>query len=168
LPSGPNRHVCVAPKAAFLHVAVAYVKIFKDLLYDHEIGIGVAGAAHFGFADDFDERCAAPVDIKERVGILVVDELAGVLLKMDACYADLLFHAIGLYGDFSVFAYGHVVLGYLVALRQIRIKIVLSGEYRLARNRAIHRESHANCHIDRRAVKNRKGAGKTETHRASP
>ena len=102
------------------------------------IGLGLVGRAHVGLRHDLHQRHARAVQIDIGHGrMLVVHRLAGVLLQMQPLDADLdvLELALAVRADRD----GHraladdrlLVLRDLVALRQVRIEVVLPVEDRL-------------------------------------
>ena len=100
-----------------------------------ELG-GLGRRAHVGLGDDLDERHAAAVvvDVGAAIGIgeALVQRLAGVLFHVDAREADAA--ALAVDGDVEAAAERErpLVLRDLVALRQVRIEVVLAREDRLA------------------------------------
>src|SRR5579872_6880107 len=105
---------------AFLHIAGGGLDVLQGLLNCGQIGVRLVGAAHIGLTDDFDQRCAATVQIYIgiTVGILeaVVNALAGIVFHVDTRDADAL--ALAFDRDFDPAALGQrlVVLGNLIAL----------------------------------------------------
>ncbi len=86
------------------------------------------GGAHIRLRDDFDKGHPAAVQVHQAAGkALRVDELAGVLLDVDAGNADalgvplLVHHGV----DVAVLAEGDIKLGNLVGLGQVGVEIVL-------------------------------------------
>src|SRR5438876_9113704 len=71
-PAGPfeaYRNIGIAPQAAFLHVAVANVQVFQDLLQAGKIFVSLRRAAEVRRRHDLDQGDAAPVDIQVRDAI---------------------------------------------------------------------------------------------------
>ncbi len=129
-----TRDVDVRAHRAFFHVAVAPADIAQDRAQLADIGPGFGRRAHVRAADDLHQRHARAVEID--VGhrrVLVVHQLAGILLDMDALDADhLVLRDPGLLVGLDrqrAFAHQRVVeLADLVALRQIGVEVVLAVE----------------------------------------
>ena len=130
--AGPaHRHVDVGAQVALLHVAVAGAEITQDGAQLGEEGLGLLGGAQVGLGDDLHQRDAGAVEIDERRGrVLVVEELAGILLEMEPLDADP-DRAVGhVDHDLALADHRRLVLADLVALRQVRIEIILAVEHR--------------------------------------
>ena len=98
-----------------------------------------AGRAQVGLGDDLDQRRAAAVEVDDRElgavdapALADVDQLRRVLLEVHAVDA----HA----GELAAAAERLVVLGDLVALRQVGIEVVLAVEDRARRQLAAERQ----------------------------
>ena len=129
LPLGPQADVGVAAEAALLHVAVADVEIADNGVQFPQVGGRLRGRAQVRLADDLQERRAGAVEVHVAHRFaLVVHQLAGVLLHVDAGDADGPAAAVHLDLHPAVLADGQLELGDLVALGQVRVEIVLAGE----------------------------------------
>ena len=95
--------------------------------------LGFVGGAQIGLGDDFHQRHAGAIEVDERHrGMLVVQQLAGVLLEVKPLDADPRRLAVRHVDHNLAFADDRrFVLADLVALRQIRIEVVLAVEHRL-------------------------------------
>ena len=142
--------VHVRAHGAFLHIAVARADIAQDRTQLAQIGPRFCRRAHVRAADDFHQRHARA--IKVDIGacrVLVVHQLAGILLDMDALDADRLDRGLGILvvqADLDLpLAHQRVEeLADLIALRQIGVEIVLAVE---ARPFVDHRaDRHAGAH----------------------
>src|SRR5450759_3920906 len=166
----PHADVGVAAQIALLHVAGGDLDELHHLLQLGQVGVRLVGAAHVGFADDFDERRAAAVqiDIGGAAGILeaVVHALAGVVFHVDAGDADALGTAV--HHDIHEAMLGHrlVVLGDLVALGQVRVEVVLAREPRKGAYLAVQRERALDGQFHGLAAEHGERAGKAEANRA--
>ena len=82
--AGPaHRDVDVGAQIALLHVAVAGAEVAQDGAQLLHIGRRLLRRAHVGIGDDLHQRGAGAVEVDHgRVGIEVVDRLAGVLLQV--------------------------------------------------------------------------------------
>ncbi len=87
-----------------------------------------------------------------------VDELARVLLEMHAADA----HAAAVEIEVAADAHRKVVLADLVALREVRIHVVLAVELGVVRDLALERERGLEARLDRGFVDGRQGAGHAE------
>ena len=154
-------HVDVGAQGSLLHVAVAGAEIAQDRAQLGHIGLGLLGGADVGPGDDLHQGHAGPVevDIRHR-GALVVQRLAGVLFQMQPLDA----HG----GRFAVRQLDHhltlahdrrLVLADLVALRQVRIEIVLAVEHRAQIDLRIEAEPGAHRLRDAEFVDDRQHAG---------
>ena len=109
-----------------------------------EIGAGLLGRAQVRFADDLHQRGTGAVEVHEADGPVVgMDQLAGVLLHVDAGQADAPVLALHIDVHVAVDGDGQLVLGYLIPFWQIGIKIILAGKAALSRNGAIRGQCHA-------------------------
>ena len=97
-----------------------------------EEGLGLVGGAQIGLGHDLHQRHAGAIEIDERHrGVLVVQRFAGILLEMQPLDADA--HGLAVRQidhDLALADDRRFVLADLVALRQIRIEIVLPVEHR--------------------------------------
>ena len=126
-----HRDVHVRPQMALLHVAVAGAEVAQDRAQLGQERLGFFGGAQIGLGHDLHQRDAGPVEIDERHGgVLVVQRLAGILLEMQTLDADPHGLAVGhVDHDLALADDRRFVLADLIALRQIRIEIVLAVEH---------------------------------------
>ena len=149
--AGTQRDVAVAAHVAVFHVGVRDAGVFERLLDLLEDQHGFFGATNVRFGHDFAKRSAAAVRVKMGIGRAhVVDELAGVFFHVDTGDADALLGAVFLHDlEPAVLADRVVVhrksarLGNLVALRQVRVEVVLTGPHRVQVNFAVEGEAQA-------------------------
>ena len=95
------------------------------------IGLGLLGRAQVGLRHDLHQGDAGAVEVDERHGgVLVVQRLAGVLLEMQPLDADPDGAVRHVDRDLALAHHRRLVLADLVALRQVRIEIVLAVEHR--------------------------------------
>ena len=81
----PDGDVGITAQAAFLHVTVADFDVSKNGAQAAQIGAGLRGRADVGFAHDFQQGDAGPVQIHQtRAGLAGVDALARVFFHVDA------------------------------------------------------------------------------------
>ena len=124
--------------------------------------------------DDLDERRAGPVEVDERavgagdpaLGAAHVHVLRRVLLEMGADDADLELAVGGRQRHLPVHAEGLVVLGDLVALRQVGIEVVLAVEDRALGDLAAEAEAEQHRHLDRALVRHGQRSRVRQAHRA--
>ncbi len=124
--------VDVGAQRPLLHVAVAGAEIAQDRAQLGHIGLGLLGVADVGLGHDLHQRHAAAVEIdmghRRRP---VVQQLAGVLLQMQPLDADGRgLAAVELDDHLALADDRRLVLADLVALRRVRIEIVLPVEHR--------------------------------------
>jgi len=155
---------------ALFHVAGRDFHELQHLLELREIGVGFVRAAHVGFADDFDQRRAAAVEVHVgiTVGVLeaVVDALARVVFHVDARHADALRDAVHHDIDAAVLPQRLVVLRNLVALGQVRIEVVLARKARFRANPAVQRQRPFDRQFHRLAAQHRQRARQPQADRA--
>ncbi len=148
----PYGDVGVAAQMALFHIAGGDADELQRLLHLGQIGDGLVGRAHVGFADDFYQRCAAAVeiDVGEPRGILkaLVLALAGVVFHVDARHADAFGQTINHDIDYAVLGKRLIVLGDLVALGEVGIEVVLAREPGDRIDRAIEGQGSFNGQFD--------------------
>src|ERR1700730_5470936 len=93
-----------------------------------------------GLGHDLDQRRATPVEVHDAAvsamdppALAEVHQLGGVLLEVDAMEADV--------SESPAATQRHVVLGDLIALRQVRIEVVLAVKQRPPRDLGLEREA---------------------------
>ena len=90
----PNADVRVAAQRTFFHVATGDFQVLKDSFQLRQVVIGFLGGAQVRFADDFNQRHAAPVQVDiafpVRIGEAFVQRLAGVFFHVEPRDADAL------------------------------------------------------------------------------
>ena len=127
-----HRDVDVGAQAALLHVAVAGAEIAQDGAQLGQECLRLLGRADVRLRHDLHQRDAGAVEVDVRQGrMLVVDGLSGVLLEMQPLDADREAFAVRqIDGDRALPHHRRFVLADLIALRQVRIEIVLPVEHR--------------------------------------
>src|SRR5439155_6570201 len=119
--------------------------------------------------DDLDERHAGAIEIdacgRHTLATLRMKRFSSVLFKMDPHKPDPLPAAPGADLDTAADAERPIVLGDLVALGEIRIEVVLSGEDAPFRDRGADRETGHDRETDRPLVQHGKHPRKSEAHR---
>ena len=128
----PHRDVDVRAQVALLHVAVAGAEIAQDRAKLGDVALRFLGGADIRLRDDLHQGNARTVEIdKGHGGMLIVQQLAGVLLQMQSLDTDRHALAAGKIDDHGALANDRrFVLADLVALRQVRIEVVLPVEGR--------------------------------------
>ena len=127
--SGPvYAQVHVAAHAALVHAAVAHARVGEDGTELSQIRHGLLRGADVRLGNDLDQRHAASVHVQRRAGFLIVQELARVLLDVDAGDAHALFPRAGLDDERSPLAQGAVELADLIGFGQVGIKVILAVE----------------------------------------
>jgi hypothetical protein len=119
--------------------------------------------------NDLQQRRACPVQVDAGVAIEpLVNRLAGVFLEVRAGYSDALLVTLSVRNEeFAVLDDGQLVLAYLVALRQVRIEVVLAGENRSRRNGRVDRQAELAGHAHDFLVEHRQHARVAEIDQAS-
>src|SRR5271170_3484022 len=154
----------VGAQIALLHVAVARADVAQNGAQLADIGLRLLSRAHVGLGDDLHQADPRAVEIDEtHRRRLVVQGLAGVLLEMKPLDPD----PDGMVGgevdmDFPLADDRALVLGYLIALGQVGIEIILAVEGRteidpgLEPEAGAHRLSHAFAVDDRQHARHRR------------
>ena len=155
-----NRDVHVGAHGAFFHVAIAGAERAQNGAQLVEVSCRFFRGANVGTRDDFHQRYASAIEIDEGfAGAEIVDRFAGVLLQVEAFDADRdrLF-AVGLHFDFALADDRVFVLADLVALRQIRIEIVLPVEPAPAMDFSVQAQPSADRLLDAELIDHRQHA----------
>ncbi len=122
-----HRHVGVATKAAFLHVAVANANPGHDLVQLFGIGHRLGAGSHVGLGHDLQQRRAGTVQVNAGLPDKVfVQRLAGVFFQMGAHQAHRHFFIAEKELDTPALYHRDFKLANLVALGQIGVKIILA------------------------------------------
>ncbi len=152
-----DRDVDVGAEVALLHVAVAGAEVAQDLADLADEFRRFFGPADVGHGDDLHEGDAGAVEIDVgELRIHVVDRLAGVLFEVDVVDADAAGDAGGEIDEHLAGADDRVVeLADLVALRQVRVEVVLAVEAREPVDRRLEAEAGADGLLDAVAVDDR-------------
>src|SRR5690606_28246648 len=153
----PHRHVRIAAERAFLHVAVADLEIAHERVDLLHVRHRLFGGTHVGLGYDFEQRRTRAVQIDAGKALeILVQRFACIFFQMRARNADRLARAV-LEHDLEppLLDDGLLVLADLIALRQIRIKIVLACEYRTPRNGCVDCETEFHRHSDSLSIQNR-------------
>ena len=165
----PHGYIGVASQAAFFHVAIADVQIFQDLLQPGQVIVSLRRRTNIRGRHDFYQRHAASVEVQMRVSAGIrkplVQGFSGVFFHMDALYSNFLSGAV--HGNFNVAVLRQrpVVLGDLIALREIRIKVILARPLRFRIDAAVEPDCSSGGNADGDAVQHRKRAGQSQAHR---
>src|SRR5262249_29042173 len=132
----PHRDVRVASQIALFHVAVAHAYVLQRATQEADVIISLPTRTEIRLGDYFEQRraCAVKIDIRLAWIADVVDRFAGVLFDVRAGDSESLETPFGrsppvvaLAGqnlDRAALRKWAVVLRYLIALRQIGIKII--------------------------------------------
>ena len=118
-----------------------------------------------GLCDHLDQRHTAAVEVHNRTVDLVMQQLARVLLKMDALKAAGLLFSVHIEEHLAVFADRHIELRNLVGLGQVRIKIILAVGFAELVDRAAGRLAHLGRIVHNLLVEHRQRARHTGADR---
>ena len=166
LASPPAHRDVVHPQVAPLHVDVGDLAVREARPNRPGEGGGLAGGADVGLAHDLDQRHAGAVEVHSAAdagaGDALVHQLSGVLLELDPVDPDLTLSD----GHCAGSGERVIVLSDLVALREVRIEVVLPLEDRRVRDLAPEREAGAHRERDRAPVRDRERPGQPVTDRA--
>ena len=119
--------VDVAADRALLHLAVADSGVLEEQHYLFEVCHNFLCAVEIRLGNYLNKRNAAAVVVREGDTVhFVVNQLAGVLLKVDTVDADILLLAANVYLYVTGKAHRARHLGYLICFRQVGVEVVLS------------------------------------------
>jgi len=159
--------VGVAAQRALLHVAVADADPAHERVQRLGVGDRFLRRAHVRLRDDLEERGARAVQVDAaHAAEILVQRLARVLLEVRAGEAHALLALAQHDRDRAAGDDRLLVLADLVALRKVRVEIVLAREDAARGDRAAHREPEADRTFDRAAVEDRQRPGEREIHGA--
>jgi hypothetical protein len=164
--NGPQRHVGVAPEAAFLQVAVVRSDEHQDLAHGPQIGGGFGARPQIGGSHDLDQRGAGSIQVDPGLGAAAMHVLAGVLLQVHAHDVCVLVHAVHVDVEPAVRREGLLELADLIALGQVGIEIVLAREDAARVDRTIERERRTHGQLNRELIADGERPGQTEAGRA--
>ncbi len=161
LAGAAHRDVHVGAERPLLHVAVAGAEIAQDRAQLGDVGLRLLRRAQVRPGDDLHQRHARAVEIDEAAGgVLVVQGLAGILLQVQPLDADGDRGAVGHVDQHLALADDRIlVLRDLVALRQIRVEVVLPVEHRAQVDLRLEAEAGAHRLGDAFGVDHRQHAG---------
>ncbi len=161
---GAHRDVGVHPEGPLLHVAVADADPAHQLVDLAGIGHRLLGGAQVGLGDDLEQRCSRPVQIDPGVAMkILVQRLARVLFQVGPGDADLLEGPVLQQDlDLTLADDGVLVLADLVALRQVGVEIILTGEDRTLRHLRVDRLAEAHGESHRLAIEHRQDPGQPQ------
>ena len=156
-----HRHVDVGAQRALLHVAVAGTEVAQDRAQLGEERHRLLRRAQVRLRHDLHQRDARAVEIDvAQAGVLVVQQLAGVLLEVQPLDADVDASAVRqIDGDDAFADDRRLVLADLIALRQVGIEIVLPVEHRAVVDLRLEPEPGADRLLDAFLVDHRQHAG---------
>ena len=145
-------------------------EVDDDLAQLLEVGDRFVGAAHVRLGDDFEEGRAGAVEVDVAVaaglGAFAVQELAGVLLHVDAGDAEALAAVLRLDIEPAADADRLFELGDLVALGEVGVEVVLAGKDRALGDGAVGGQAGHDREFDDLLVQHRQSAGEAEADRA--
>src|SRR5579859_5856187 len=165
LARGADAHVGVAAEAPLFEVAVVDADEDEDVAQRAQVLRRLGRRAQVGLADDLDEGHAGAVQVDDA-RVRVVDVLARVLLHVHARDADTPRRAAHLDVEVPLVAERLVVLADLVALRQVRVEVVLAGEAARRGDGAREGQRGAHRHRDGVRVEHGQRARQPQAHRA--
>ena len=155
------------------HVALGHVTVADAQRRDDGMQLAgerhrLLGAAHVRFRHDFDQRRAGAVKVDTGLTMKVlVQRLTGVFFQVGVVNThQLLVTAFQLNFHFAGADDGLRQLRGLVALGQVRIKIILPFEHRAAGDVRVHRQAETDGVADRFLVHHRQGAGHAQIDQA--
>ena len=155
------------------HVALGHVTVADAQRRDDGVQLAgerhrVLGAAHVRLRDNFDQRRAGAVKVDAGLTMKVlVQRLTGVFFQVRVVNTHHLFvPALELNFHFTGADDGLRQLRGLVALGQVRIKIIFPFEHRAAGDVRVHRQAETDGVADRFLVHHRQGAGHAQIDQA--
>ena len=161
-----HRDIGVATEASFLHIPIADADPSHEGVQRPGVGDRFLGAAHIGFGDDLQQRCAGAIEVDPRhAANVLVQGLAGVFLQVRACQPNGLLAIVRDNGDRPTLNDRDFVLTDLVALRQVGVEVVLAREDAALVDRSADRQSEADGALDRALVQYRQHARQRDVDR---
>jgi hypothetical protein len=138
----------------------------------HKILPGFFGGTDIRPADHFHERDTRAIHVNEAVaaagtGLCTMEELRDIFFHVDALYPNAPRHPIDLDVQVPVMAYRNVKLRNLIALHEIRIRVILAVEFGLLGNAAVERKAGHDDFFDGLSVDYRQCARKSKANRAN-
>ena len=163
-----DRDVHVGPQVALLHVSVAGAQVDQDRPQLLHVGGRLLRTAHVRPRDDLHQRGAGPVEIDEgEIGVLIVQALAGVLLQVQPLDPNREGRAVVALDDHLALADDRMgELADLVALRQVRIEVVLPVEAALQVDLRLQAQARADRLLHAAAVDHRQHPRHRRVHQA--
>src|SRR5579883_3005164 len=166
----PHRHIRIAAQLPLLHIAIRHADILHHLLDLGQIRIRFVRRPHIRLAHNLDQRRsrAVQIDIRIAVRILeaVVQTFSRIVLHMHARHANPFLLARRQHNiQIPVLRQRLIVLRDLIALRQVRIKVVLTRKSRKRIDPAMQRNSRADREFHRLPAEHRQCARQPQTHR---
>ena len=170
-PRRTKRDIQIGAEISLLHAAIRDVNIFKDRLDFFHIGARFLRRRHIRLGHDLDQRHAGTVVVHvRRCGVLDgrsrMDQLACVLLHVDARDADPLLPLLGFDIHIAVLCNRQIVLRRLEIFRKVGIIIILPVELAEFIDRAVQRDARLDGELDDAPVDNGKHPGKPKANRA--
>jgi hypothetical protein len=156
----PHGDVDVGAQVAFFHIAVAGAEIAQDRTQLGNVGLRLFGRTQVGFGDDLHERYPRAIEIDQGiVGMLIVNEFACILLQVQPLDANAVCFPIDLDFDLAGADDGLLVLGDLIALRQIGVEVIFPVEHGGEIDLGLKPEAGAHGLIDAALIDDRQHAG---------
>ena len=112
-------NVYVAADGAFLHLAVADVKVRQRGLDHFKEFLRLGRGMQVGTGYHLNQRYAAAIEVNDGAVDLVMQQLARILLEVDALETAGVLHAVHIEEYLAVLADRHIKLGNLICLRRI-------------------------------------------------
>jgi hypothetical protein len=155
----------VASEAPLLEIAVVHPHEHQDVPEGSHVGRRLGARADVRLAHDLDERRARAVQIDERIAAHAVHVLARILLHVDPLDPDMA--ALPVHRDIQVpvLAERRLVLRDLIALRQIRVEVLLAGKDAPLDDSAAGRKRRTHGKLHRPRVGDGQRARQPEAHR---
>src|SRR2546426_574843 len=158
-PPRTQRDVGVAPERALLHVAVADPEVDQYLAEGPQVRGGLFWGSELRPRHRLHERHAGTVEVHEaRLGRrerALVQELADVLLEVEALDSDAPRRTVDLDVEKPVFGERLFILADLVVLRHVRVVVVLSRKAAPGVHAAVERQRGPDSKLDRPPVDDR-------------
>ena len=157
----PQRDVDIATHRAFGHVAVGNTQVSDQAVQGFQVGYRLGGVAQVGFGHDFQQRGARPVEVDASLAVkILVQRLARIFFQVGTGDTYGAGSAV-LELDLKAAATddGSLELADLVALGQVRVKIILAVEHRAPANVRANTEPEHDGVAHRQGVQYRQHAG---------
>jgi hypothetical protein len=158
-----QRQVGFAPETPLFHVAVTDLEIHEDIAKASQVGDDLVGRSHIRFGHNLQQRRAGTIEVDDADACSrAMDILTGILFQVGTSNPHALVRLSGRDINPAMFADRRLVLGNLIAFREIGIEVMLPRKSVVLADPAIQGKTRPDSHLDRSPVDDRKAAWESE------